>query len=34
MIFTLDEARDILRIDGEANDEIIDSLLDALPDYL
>lgn len=34
MIFTLDEARDILRIDGEDNDEIIDSLLDALPAYL
>ena len=30
----IDKARDILRIDGTDNDEIIQGLLDAVPDYL
>ena len=34
MILTLQEARDVLRIDGEDNDSIISSLLDAIPSYL
>ena len=34
MIFTADEARDILRLDGPDNDEIIRSLVEAIPDYL
>lgn len=33
-LLTLDEARDALRIDGTDNDTIIQSMLDALPDYL
>lgn len=34
MIFRMDEARDILRIDGSDNDEIIDALIEAIPPYL
>ena len=34
MIFTIEEARDILRIDGSNNDEIITALLSAVPPYL
>ena len=33
-IFTVDEARDILRLDGTANDEQITALVAALPGYL
>ena len=33
MIYTLDEARDILHLDGEDNDEQILALLDAIPPY-
>ena len=34
MIFTIEQARDILRIDGGDKDEIIESLIDAIPPYL
>lgn len=34
MIFTVTEARDILRIDGADNDLIITPLLEAIPPYL
>ena len=34
MIFNIDEARDILRIDGTDNDEIIYPLIQAIPPYL
>ncbi|MDR0813445.1 MAG: head-tail connector protein [Oscillospiraceae bacterium] len=34
MIFTIEEARDILRIDGADNDGIIQPLIEAIPDYL
>ena len=34
LIFTLPEARDILRIDGEDNDTQIKALLQAIPPYL
>jgi hypothetical protein len=34
MIFTIEEAREILRLDGDDNDEIIYSLLEAIPPYL
>lgn len=34
MIFTIEEARDILRIDGSDNDEIIIPLVSAVPPYL
>jgi len=34
MIFTIEEARDILRIDGSDNDGIITALLSAIPPYL
>ena len=34
MIFTLDEARDVLRVDGTDNDSQIMGLLQAIPDYL
>lgn len=34
MIFTITEARDILRIDGADNDSIIYPLLEAIPPYL
>lgn len=34
MIFTLEEARDILRIDGSDNDAMIYALLSAIPPYL
>lgn len=34
MIFTLDEARDVLRVDGTDNDSQITGLLEAIPDYL
>ncbi len=34
MIMTIEEARDILRIDGTSNDGIILPLLVAIPDYL
>ena len=34
MIFTLEEARDILRIDGSDNDTMIYALLSAIPPYL
>ena len=33
-MFTLAEARDILRIDGHDNDEIIETLIEAIPPYL
>ena len=33
-MFTIDEARNILRIDGTDNDAEISALVDALPDYL
>ena len=33
-MFGIGEARDILRLDGRDNDEIIYSLLEALPPYL
>ena len=34
MIFTLDEANDILHLDGEANDTQVLALLEELPPYL
>lgn len=34
MIFTIEEARDILRIDGSDNDAIITPLIYAIPPYL
>lgn len=34
MIFTIEEARDILRLDGSDNDAIIMPLLSAIPPYL
>ena len=34
MIMTIEEARDVLRVDGTANDSIITPLLEALPDYI
>ena len=34
MIFTIEEARDILRIDGGDHDAIIEPLIDAIPPYL
>lgn len=34
MIFDIDEARDILRIDGNDNDAIIEPLIEAIPAYL
>ena len=34
MIFTVNEARDILRLDGSENDGIITALLSAIPPYL
>ena len=34
MIFSLDEARDILRLDGTDNNSIILPLIQAIPDYL
>lgn len=34
MIFTIEEARDILRIDGSDNDPIITPLIAAIPPYL
>jgi len=34
MIFEIEEARDILRIDGSDNDEMIIALLLAIPPYL
>lgn len=34
MIFTIEEARDILRIDGSDNDAIIMPLITAIPPYL
>ena len=34
MIFTIDEARDILRIDGNDNDHIIIPLIEAIPSFL
>jgi len=34
MIFTIEEARDILRIDGGDNDTVIYALLSAIPPYL
>lgn len=33
-MFTIGEARDILRIDGTDNDNIIQALVSALPDYI
>ncbi len=33
-MFTLDEARDILRLDGTDNDSEVEALVYALPDYL
>lgn len=34
MILTIEEAREVLRLDGDENDLIINSLLNAVPDYL
>lgn len=34
MILTIEEARAALRLDGTDNDEIITSLLEAVPDYI
>lgn len=34
MILELDEAMDTLRLDGEANEQIVDSLVRAIPSYL
>lgn len=34
MIMTIEEARDVLRVDGEDNDPIIYPLLEAIPSYL
>jgi len=34
MIFTVEEAREILRIDGEENDAQITALVEAIPAYL
>lgn len=34
MIFSLTEARDILRLDSDDNDSTITALLEAIPDYL
>lgn len=34
MIFTIEEARDILRLDGSDNDAIIIPLVSAVPPYL
>ena len=34
MIFTVEEARNILRLDGSDNDAIIEPLIEALPPYL
>ena len=34
MIFTIEEARDILRLDGSDNDEQIIALVEAIPPYL
>jgi hypothetical protein len=34
MILSIEEARDILRLDGPDNDNIIISLIEAIPDYL
>jgi len=33
-MFTLEEARNILRISGTDNDEQIEALVEALPDYI
>lgn len=33
-MFTIQEARDILRIDGSDNDVIIEPLIDAIPPFL
>lgn len=33
-MFTMDEAREILRIDGSDNDAIIEPLIDAIPPFL
>lgn len=34
MLLSMDEAREVLRIDGTDNDNIISSLVSALPDYI
>lgn len=34
MILTIEEARDVLRLDGGDNDELIMSLLHAIPGYI
>lgn len=34
MLLSIEEARDVLRVDGTANDSIITPLLEALPDYI
>ncbi len=34
MIFTVDEARDILRLDGTDNDQQIIALVEAIPSFL
>ena len=34
MIFTIEEARDVLKVDGEDNDPVIYQLLEAIPPYL
>lgn len=33
-MFTLSDARNVLRVDEGTNDEFISSLVDALPDYI
>lgn len=33
-IMTLEQARNILRVDGADNDALVRSLIDALPDYI
>lgn len=33
-MISLDEARDVLRIDGTDNDPIIESLMEAIPGYI
>lgn len=33
-MLSIEKARDILRVDGGANDQLIESLLAAIPDYI
>lgn len=34
MIISLEEGKDALRVDGDYNDEIIEPLIEAIPNYL